>query len=153
MGATMGGTGAAQPWGPVGQGTNRGTGAPMAGTSGPLLFAVLMLFAGGAFQMLEGTAALIRGSFFAVTPAYAYQADVTVWGWIQVILGVVLIAVSIWLLLRDSVIARFTAMALAVVSAVVHFLFIPYQPIWSVLVIVVDVAVIWALAGFESERI
>jgi hypothetical protein len=112
-----------------------------------------MLVAGGAFQILEGTAALIRGSFFTVTPSYAYNANVTVWGWIHVILGLVLIAVSIWLLLRDSVIARFTAMALAVVSAVAHFLFIPYQPIWSVLVIVVDVAVIWALSGFESGRI
>jgi hypothetical protein len=36
---------------------------------------------------------------------------------------------------------------------VVHFLYIPYQPIWAVLIIVVDVAVIWALAGFETERI
>lgn len=149
----MGGTGAAESWGPVGQGASRGSGAPMAGMSGPLLFAVLMLFAGGVFQMLEGAAALIRGSFFTVTPSYVYKANVTAWGWIHVVLGLVLIAVSVWLFLRDSVIARFTAMALAVVSAVAHFMFIPYQPIWSVLVIVVDVAVIWALSGFESGQL
>lgn len=111
-----------------------------------------MLIAGGAFQVLQGTAALIRGSYFAVASSYPYQISVTAWGWIHVVLGIVLIAVSLWVL-GGSVVARFAAMALAVVSAVAHFLFIPYQPIWSVLIIVVDVAVIWALAGFETERI
>jgi hypothetical protein len=111
-----------------------------------------MLIAGGAFQVLEGTAALIRGSFFAVRSSYAYKVDVGLWGWVHLAAGIVLIAVSLWLL-RGSVAARFTAMALAVVSAVAHFMFIPYQPIWSVLIIVVDVMVIWALVGFESERI
>lgn len=148
----MGGTGAAGPRGPVGSGASRGTGAATALPSGPLLFAALMLIAGGAFQVLQGTAALIRGSYFAVASSYPYQISVTAWGWIHVVLGIVLIAVSLWVL-GGSVVARFAAMALAVVSAVAHFLFIPYQPIWSVLIIVVDVAVIWALAGFETDRI
>jgi predicted phage tail protein len=152
MGATMGGTGATEPRNTVGQGASRRAGAATALASGPLLFAALMLIAGGAFQVLEGTAALIRGSYFTVASSYPYRANVTAWGWIHVILGIVLIAVSVWVL-GGSVAARFTAMALAVVSAVVHFLYIPYQPIWAVLIIVVDVAVIWALAGFETERI
>ncbi len=148
----MGGTGAPEPRGPVGQGTDRRTGTAMPLPSGPLLFAVLAFIAGGAFQVLEGTTALTRGDFFVVTRSYPYQINVTAWGWIHVISGIVLIAVSLWLV-RGSVTARFAAMALAVVSAVVHFMFIPYQPIWSVLVIVVDGAVIWALTGRKSERI
>lgn len=120
--------------------------------SGPTLFAVLMLVAGGAFQILEGLAALIGNRFFLVTPSYAYRVDVAAWGWVHLILGVILIAVSIGVL-RGSLVMRFVAMGLAVLSAVAHFLFIPYQPIWSVLIISVDVAVIWALAGFERERI
>jgi hypothetical protein len=137
--------------GPVGQGPNRKTGAVRDLASGPTLFAVLMLVAGGAFQVLEGLAALIGNRFFFVTQSYAYRIDITAWGWLHLILGIVLIAVSIAVLL-GSLVARFVAMGLAVLSAVAHFLFIPYQPIWSVLIIAVDVAVIWALAGFERPR-
>lgn len=152
MGSTLGGTGATEPRNPVGQRGGRSNGAVMALPSGPLLFAVIMFIAGGAFQVLEGIAALVRGSFFIARSSYAYNVDVAIWGWIQVVIGVVLFAVSLWLL-RGSVAARFTAIVLAVVSAVAHFLFIPYQPIWAVLIIAVDAMVILALVGFESERI
>jgi hypothetical protein len=36
---------------------------------------------------------------------------------------------------------------LAVLSAITNFLFIPYYPVWSLLIIAVDVLVIWALAA------
>lgn len=152
MSSTTSGSGSAERRGPIGQGPRGKTGTVTDWVSGPTLFAVLMLVAGGAFQVLEGLAALIGHRFFLVTASYAYRVDITVWGWIHLVLGIVLLAVSIGVL-RGSLVARFAAMGLCVLSAVAHFLFIPYQPIWSVLIITVDVAVIWALAGFEPDRI
>ena len=152
MNATTSGSGSAQPRGAAGQATKPGAGAAMASRSGALLFAFLMFIAAGAFQLLEGIAALARGSFFVVTSSYVYRVDVTVWGWIHVALGIIFLAVGAWVL-GGSVPARYVAMGMAVLSSVAHFLFIPYQPIWSVLVITVNVIVIWALAGrFEQER-
>jgi hypothetical protein len=40
---------------------------------------------------------------------------------------------------------------LAVLSAIANFLFIPYYPFWSLLIIALDVLVIWALAAHGQE--
>jgi hypothetical protein len=48
-------------------------------------------------------------------------------------------------LLADMTWARVTGVALASVSAIANFLYIPYFPVWSIIVIALDVFVIWAL--------
>ena len=47
----------------------------------------------------------------------------------------------------DAPWARVVGICLAAVSTVVSFLYIPYAPAWSVIVIAIDVLVIWALAS------
>lgn len=134
-----------------GQKVARRTGAAAYWTAGLSMFAALILITSGAFQVLEGLAALIRSDYFVVTEEYAFQVDVTAWGWIHLVLGAALIVLGVGVL-RGVSAARYTAMVLAVLSAVVHFLFIPYEPVWSVLIIALNVAVIWALAAYEPER-
>ena len=105
--------------------------------------AVLMIMS-GAWNILEGIAAIARGSFFVVLPTYAYNLSVTGWGWFHLILGIVVLLAGI-ALFWDKFWARATGVVLAALSAIVNFLFIPYQPVWSIVIIALDLAVIWAL--------
>ena len=82
--------------------------------------------------------------FFVVTQNYAFDLDVSAWGWIHLLLGVALIATGIGLFNRSPW-AGVTAIGLAMLSAVVNFFFIPYYPFWSIIVIALDVWVIWSL--------
>ena len=91
-----------------------------------------------------GLAGLIKHQFYVVSPNYSFKIDVTAWGWIHLILGVTVAAAGIGLLLGQTW-ARVVGVILAVISAVANFLFLPYYPFWSILVILLDVMIIWAL--------
>jgi hypothetical protein len=79
-----------------------------------------------------------------VTKNYTFDLDVTAWGWIHLLLGIV-VALSGFALLAGRAWAAVVAIVLAVISAVANFFFIPYYPFWSLLVIGLDIWVIWAL--------
>jgi hypothetical protein len=108
--------------------------------------AAVLLMIAGAFNFFEGLAAVIRGSFFVVLPNYAYNISVTGWGWFHLILGVVAFLTGCFLFV-DSPVARVIGVIIASVSAIVNFLYIPYYPVWSVVLIAIDAVVIWALAS------
>jgi hypothetical protein len=42
-------------------------------------------------------------------------------------------------------------MLLAILSAVANFFFIPYYPVWSIVIIALDVAIIWALTVWDRD--
>jgi hypothetical protein len=98
----------------------------------------------GAWNFLEGIAAVVRGAFFGRLPAYAFDLSVHGWGWFHLILGAVVFVAGAALFL-DMWWARAIGVLLAGVSGIVNFLFIPYQPVWSIVIMALDVAVIWAL--------
>jgi hypothetical protein len=118
--------------------------APSMWGAGVVMFAAIMLMMGGGFQVLAGLAAIFENEFFVVTPEYLYKFDATVWGWIHLLLGVV-VGLAGWRLLSGQTWARVVGVTVAVLSAITNFLFIPYYPVWSLLVIAIDVLVIWAL--------
>jgi hypothetical protein len=77
---------------------------------------------------------------------YLFQFDATSWGWIHLLLGLV-VAFAGYGPLSGRTWARAAAIALAVLSAIANFLFIPYYPFWSLLIITLDIFVIWAIAA------
>jgi hypothetical protein len=109
-----------------------------------ITFAASMLFVIGSFQVLAGLAAIINDEFFVKTKHYAFNLDVTAWGWIHLVLGVLLIVTGS-ALFANRTWAGVTAIALAMLSAIENFFFIPYYPWWSLLIIALDVWVLWAL--------
>ena len=111
---------------------------------GGIGFAACMLTLIGTFQIIDGLSALIDDEFFVVGRHYAFDLDVTAWGWIHLILGILLVVTGIALFGRSAW-AGLAALVLALLSAVVNFFFIPYYPLWSILVIALDVWVIWSL--------
>jgi hypothetical protein len=98
----------------------------------------------GVFQAIAGLAAIIEDEFFVVTQNYTFDLDVTAWGWIHLIVGIVLVLAGFYLF-TGSTWARIVGITLAILSAVANFFFIPYYPFWSILIIALDVWVIWAL--------
>jgi hypothetical protein len=111
---------------------------------GGLTFAASMLILIGMFQAIDGLVAIFNDEFFIRTENYTFDFDVTAWGWIHLILGVLLVFTG-WGLYAQRTWAGVVAIFLAMLSAIANFFFIPYYPFWSILVIALDVWVIWAL--------
>jgi hypothetical protein len=111
---------------------------------GGTVFAATVLMLVGIFQVIAGLVAVFDDDFYVVTRNYTFDFDVTAWGWIHLIVGILLVIVSYGLFARSPW-AGVTAIMLAGLSAVVNFFFIPYYPFWSLLVIALDIWVIWSL--------
>ncbi|MFI8514857.1 hypothetical protein ACIGHB_27400 [Streptomyces sp. NPDC085460] len=116
--------------------------------TGPHLFAGVALELSGTLSILMGAAGIGQASLFSA-PGYAYRFDVTAWGWLHVVIGIVLIAAGLGVLLGQSW-ARGAGLAVGAVSLISQFMFIPYYPGWSIIVMVLDLAAIWALARFAA---
>ncbi len=119
--------------------------------SGGITFAACVLTLVGAFQVIAGLTAILDDQFYMVARNYTFDLDATAWGWIHLLLGLALLFTGIGLFGRKAW-AGVTALFLALVSAVANFFFIPYFPIWSVVVIALDVWVIWALTRPSAIR-
>jgi hypothetical protein len=117
---------------------------------GFVLYAAIMMIMIGSFQALHGLVAIFDDQFYVVTPNYLLEFDVTVWGWMHLIAGI-LIAIAGVFVLRGSTWAIATGIVVAVLNAIQNFAFIPYYPFWSLLIIALDVIVIWALAVHGRE--
>ena len=108
----------------------------------------VLLLMGGGFQFFQGLAAIVKDDFFVVTPNYSYAIDVTVWGWIHLVMGLFVVVTGVALLMGATW-ARITGIVLAIFSAVANFMFIPYYPLWAIVLIALDVAIIWALTMYD----
>jgi hypothetical protein len=112
---------------------------------GLILFASLLMMLGGAFQAFTGLVAIVNDQFLIPTREYLFQFDRTSWGWIHLVLGVVVAGAGAGLLAGRTW-GRVVAIVLALCSAVVMFAFLPQYPLWALIVIALSVAVIWAVA-------
>jgi hypothetical protein len=117
---------------------------PRGAAFGLTMMAAVLMMLSGVWNFLEGLAAIIKGTFFVLLPNYAFNASAVAWGWTHLILGAVVFLAGICLFM-DLLWARITGIVLASISAIVNFLYIPYTPVWSVIVIAIDLFIIWAL--------
>jgi len=121
------------------------TGPPVSGWAiGGITFAATVLTIIGVFQVIAGLVAIFDDGFYVVTQNYTFDLDATAWGWVHLLLGLLLLFTGFGLF-SGSAWAGVTAIMLLSLSAVVNFFFIPYYPFWSILVIALDIWVIWAL--------
>jgi hypothetical protein len=111
---------------------------------GGVTFAASVLGLVGMFQIISGLAAIIDDDFFVVTRNYSFDIDVSAWGWIHLIIGILLLVTCVGLI-AGKLWAGMAAIFMAMLSAVANFFFIPYYPLWSILVIALDVWIIWSL--------
>ena len=109
------------------------------------MFASVMMIVAGIWQSVAGLIAIFENEFYLATRNYLFQFDATSWGWIHLLVGV-LIGLAGMGLLAGQTWARVVGIVLAVLSAIANFLFLPYYPFWAILIIGLDVLVIWALS-------
>jgi hypothetical protein len=117
---------------------------------GFILFAAILMIMVGVFQALQGLIAIFENEFYVATRNYVFEFDATTWGWIHLLLGL-LVAFAGWGLLSGRTWARVVAITLAVLSVIANFLFIPYYSFWALLIITLDIFVIWAVAAHGGE--
>jgi hypothetical protein len=108
------------------------------------VFAGVTMIAIGILHVLWGIAAIVNGEFFVVGPHYTYAFDVTTWGWIHLGVGVI-VGIAGFFLFSGALVARIVAAAVALLSLIANFLAIPYFPVWSIVIIAMDLAVLWAV--------
>jgi hypothetical protein len=132
------------------QSAGRAANAPSGWAVGFILFAAIMMIMVGVFQALQGIIAIFENEFYVATRNYLFQFDATTWGWIHLLIGL-LVAFAGYGLLSGRTWARLVAITLAMLSATANFLFIPYYPFWALLLITLDIFVIWAIAAHGGD--
>ena len=111
---------------------------------GWIMFAAIMMLLIGFFHVIAGLVAIVDDNFYVATKEYVFQFDRTTWGWIHLIFGIVVFLAGLSLF-KGAIWARTVGVILGVVSAVVGFAWLPWYPIWGILIVVIAVSVIWAL--------
>ncbi|WP_432143321.1 DUF7144 family membrane protein [Streptomyces sp. bgisy084] len=106
--------------------------------------AVLMIF-GGAMAFLEGISAIAKDNVFVTTQNYVFSFNLTGWGWIHLILGIIILLAGVALLATGAMWARIIGVILAGLGALANFLWIPHYPFWAIVLIAIDIFIIWAL--------
>lgn len=118
--------------------------------SGWVIFAATMFAIVGVFNFIQGLVFLVEDTWTVLTPDSILVFDLTTWGWILLILGVVEMIVS-WGILSGQIWAQVVGIIIASVAIVLNVLSLSIYPIWGLIALVLQVLVIWALAVHGDE--
>jgi HSP20 family molecular chaperone IbpA len=113
--------------------------------------AATVLWVAGVLTVFQGISVLSDDQLIVPVPNYVYGFNLTVWGWIHIILGVLIAVVALGLFWSTTW-ARASAIIIASLSIVSMFLWLPRYPLWSIVVIALDIFVIWAVATWEGPQ-
>ncbi|WP_432135105.1 MULTISPECIES: DUF7144 family membrane protein [unclassified Streptomyces] len=130
--------------------TRRHSDTSEAFAGGLTMFAAVLLFIAGILDLFRGIMAIANDDVYVSTPNYIFKFDLTSWGWIQLVLGVIAISVSLGLFSRATW-ARVVGVGIAGLLIIANFLSIPYYPVWSLVLIAMYAFVIWALCVVRPE--
>lgn len=120
------------------------------GWTGWVVFASFMMIMIGFFQAIVGLTAIFKDAFYVAVPNALITVDVTTWGWVHLLLSILVIFAG-YAVMDGKVWGRTIGVLLALGGAVVNLAYIPYYPIWSILLVVVNVVVIYALTVHGRE--
>jgi hypothetical protein len=121
------------------------------GWVGWILFAAVIMVLTGTFQAIAGLVAIFNDAYYLVPSAdLVVSVDYTGWGWAHLIAGILLIAAGIGVMTGQTW-ARIVGVVLAAISAIVNIGFLAAYPVWSVIVIALDVVIIYALCVHGRE--
>ena len=120
------------------------------GWVGWIFFAVIMLILAGFMQSIAGLAAIFHPTTYVETANHLLVFDYTQWGWVHLLLGVVLF-VSAASLFAGRLWGRIVGITVASLSLLANFAFLEAYPLWTLLIITLDVLVIYAIAVHGKE--
>jgi hypothetical protein len=115
-------------------------------SNGWIRFGGILMVVGGAFAVIEGVLALVAPTTYILSRGGVAGVGLPVWGWLHVVLGILVLATGAGLLRRETPgWARAAGTALVAIDIVVQLAWLPASPIWSIIVITLDVFVLYAL--------
>ncbi len=125
----------------------------MTGWVGWVVFAAVIMMVNGTFNAIQGLSALFRDNDYWVTGLSngdVLTFNITGWGWIHLILGILSIFVG-YLLLKGSTFARVIGIALVSLNLIAQFAYLPLYPFWGMIGIAVGFFVLYALIVHGGE--
>lgn len=146
-GATAPGTG---PGSAPHEAHHKNTAGDSAWAAGGTMFAGVLMMVNGILGIFEGIAGIAKDDVYERIGDYVYKFNLTTWGWIHLVLGI-LVAVVGWGILKGAGWAKASGVALAALAIVAQFLWLPYTPVWALISIAIGVFVIWALCNDRSD--
>jgi hypothetical protein len=114
------------------------------------VFAATMMMIGGGLNAMYGLVAVVNDDWTVWTNRSTVYLDLTTWGWVHIVVGLLVVLAGFGVL-SGNVLARTVGVVLAGLSLIANFLFLPVYPLWSLIVITIDVLVIWALTAHGRE--
>jgi hypothetical protein len=122
---------------------------PSGGAIGWISFAGFVMILAGSFAMLAGLAEIINPDAYTAADTI-FKASATTWGWWHLIVGAVLFFAGFGVF-TGNVLARTVGVIVATVSAISAFVWLPIYPVWGIIIITMDFAVIWALTAHGRD--
>jgi hypothetical protein len=121
-------------------------------SSGWAFFAGTILFIVGSFNAIYGLTAIFKDEVLSGTGSGGVIVwDVTGWGWIHLLLGIVMILTALGLFSGQNW-ARWAAVLFCMVNAITQVAFITVFPLWTILIVTLDIIVIYQLtARWEAD--
>jgi hypothetical protein len=118
--------------------------------AGWITFASIMLLIVGTFSVIDGVVALSKSSFFTANAVYVFS-DLRTWGWIMLVLGIVVLfaAASV---AAGGQFGRWFGIAAAALNSIGQLLFVPAYPWWSISGFAVDMLIIYALTAYGGRQ-
>lgn len=113
-------------------------------TVGWARFAGMLLLIAGIFHGIAGLVSLYKDEVYLIGPNSLIILDFTGWGWLHIAIGLLLIAAA-FSLMRGNIFGRFVGIITATLSAIANFAFLGAYPLWSFLIIALDVLIIYAI--------
>ena len=117
---------------------------------GLIVFASILLFVDGFFNMLYGIAAIASSHVFVANAHYVI-GDLRAWGWITLIIAVLQLVAGAGVLAGNQL-ARWFAVAVVGISAIEMMFFLPAYPLWALAIIAVDVVALYGLCAYGSRE-
>ena len=114
------------------------------------MFAAVAMLLTGFWWILIGIVGLANSDFFVPTRNYTFRFDASAWAWTHIILGVVVALAGVGLF-TGSLLARIVGVAMAFISALVAFSWIPWYPFWAIIIVTASFFVIWALVAHGRD--
>lgn len=142
------GPGTPAPGAPSGGGTHRApqpSGRPPSPwATGGMAFAGVLLLVNGVLAILNGIVGIGKDDVYARQGDYVFKFDVSTWGWIHLIVGILVVLAGLGVL-RGSAWAKVVGVTIAALAVIANFMWLPYEPVWALIAIGIGIFVIWAL--------
>lgn len=113
-------------------------------TSGWITFASIVLVIAGIGNFIWGITAIARDELLVNKLLFA---NLTFWGVVFMVVGALLVAAGFAVIARAQW-ARFFGIVFCALSIIFYFMVMWAYPVWSVMVIAIDMLVIYALAQY-----